>query len=313
MTRSMTASIPPPRDAPREPCRAFPCDAEGPVFREPWEAQAFAMTLSLYDRGAVHLAGMGRDPRRRDQEGAGRRRSRHRRDLLPALARGAGAHRRREGRHRRGYAAQVLRRLGPRRRPHAARQADRAAAGGFPLDPLRRLGCARGGRRGRRAAPECGAGTATTGSAASTNGGFGRSLLDSAGDSSLFCTITCMRWITRIGNSRRCCTAARCSFVTASARAAARPDIGGGHRVLHREIDADAADRRHGVRGVADAEQARPMPLPQPVDRHRQQLDVVEAFELADAVAQQRRQLDHALAERRQALALAPPRCRPSG
>ena len=30
---------------------SIPCDAEGPVFQEPWEAQAFAMTLSLYDRG----------------------------------------------------------------------------------------------------------------------------------------------------------------------------------------------------------------------------------------------------------------------
>jgi nitrile hydratase accessory protein len=32
----------------------FPRDAKGtggPVFREPWEAQAFAMTLALYDRG----------------------------------------------------------------------------------------------------------------------------------------------------------------------------------------------------------------------------------------------------------------------
>ena len=29
----------------------IPCDAEGPVFREPWEAQAFAMALALYDRG----------------------------------------------------------------------------------------------------------------------------------------------------------------------------------------------------------------------------------------------------------------------
>jgi len=29
----------------------IPCDAEGPVFKEPWEAQAFAMTLALYDRG----------------------------------------------------------------------------------------------------------------------------------------------------------------------------------------------------------------------------------------------------------------------
>jgi nitrile hydratase accessory protein len=28
-----------------------PCDAEGPVFREPWEAQAFAMTLALHARG----------------------------------------------------------------------------------------------------------------------------------------------------------------------------------------------------------------------------------------------------------------------
>ena len=30
---------------------SIPCDAEGPVFREPWEAQAFAMTLALYERG----------------------------------------------------------------------------------------------------------------------------------------------------------------------------------------------------------------------------------------------------------------------
>ncbi|MEA2929902.1 MAG: hypothetical protein QOG38_2330 [Hyphomicrobiales bacterium] len=28
----------------------IPRDAEGPVFREPWEAQAFAMTLALYER-----------------------------------------------------------------------------------------------------------------------------------------------------------------------------------------------------------------------------------------------------------------------
>ena len=29
----------------------IPHDAEGPVFREPWEAQAFAMTLALHERG----------------------------------------------------------------------------------------------------------------------------------------------------------------------------------------------------------------------------------------------------------------------
>ena len=28
-----------------------PRDESGPVFREPWEAQAFAMTLALYERG----------------------------------------------------------------------------------------------------------------------------------------------------------------------------------------------------------------------------------------------------------------------
>ena len=29
----------------------LPQDADGPVFREPWEAQAFAMTLVLHQRG----------------------------------------------------------------------------------------------------------------------------------------------------------------------------------------------------------------------------------------------------------------------
>jgi nitrile hydratase accessory protein len=28
-----------------------PRDSDGPVFREPWEAQAFAMTLALHERG----------------------------------------------------------------------------------------------------------------------------------------------------------------------------------------------------------------------------------------------------------------------
>jgi len=30
---------------------SVPRDAEGPVFREPWEAQAFAMALALHERG----------------------------------------------------------------------------------------------------------------------------------------------------------------------------------------------------------------------------------------------------------------------
>jgi nitrile hydratase accessory protein len=35
---------------------ALPRDAEGPVFRAPWEAQAFAMTLALYERGEFSWA-----------------------------------------------------------------------------------------------------------------------------------------------------------------------------------------------------------------------------------------------------------------
>ena len=31
--------------------RGQPADAEPPVFREPWEAQAFAMVISLHERG----------------------------------------------------------------------------------------------------------------------------------------------------------------------------------------------------------------------------------------------------------------------
>ena len=30
---------------------SIPCDAEGPVFRAPWEAQAFAMALALHECG----------------------------------------------------------------------------------------------------------------------------------------------------------------------------------------------------------------------------------------------------------------------
>jgi nitrile hydratase accessory protein len=30
---------------------SIPRDSDGPVFREPWEAQAFAMTLALHERG----------------------------------------------------------------------------------------------------------------------------------------------------------------------------------------------------------------------------------------------------------------------
>ena len=45
----MTTSIQPETDLGALP--ALPRDEEGPVFKAPWEAQAFAMTLSLHTRG----------------------------------------------------------------------------------------------------------------------------------------------------------------------------------------------------------------------------------------------------------------------
>jgi len=36
---------------PTIPVAGIPSDAEGPVFREPWEAQAFAMAVALHKRG----------------------------------------------------------------------------------------------------------------------------------------------------------------------------------------------------------------------------------------------------------------------
>jgi len=45
----MTTSIPPEAELGALP--ALPRDEEGPVFKAPWEAQAFAMALSLHTRG----------------------------------------------------------------------------------------------------------------------------------------------------------------------------------------------------------------------------------------------------------------------
>jgi nitrile hydratase accessory protein len=46
----MTTSTAPEADLGALP--ALPRDAEGPVFKAPWEAQAFAMAVSLHARGA---------------------------------------------------------------------------------------------------------------------------------------------------------------------------------------------------------------------------------------------------------------------
>ena len=96
------------------------------MFREPWEAQAFAMALALQQRGLFTWSEWAATLADGDQARAGRRRSRYRRDLLPPLARDPRAAGGGEGRRKRRDAGALPRRLGPRRRPHAARHADRA-------------------------------------------------------------------------------------------------------------------------------------------------------------------------------------------
>ncbi len=62
--------------------------------------------------------------------------------------------------------------------------------------------------------------------------------------------------------------------------------VGRGDCVLHRHVDAHAADRRHRMRRIADAEEPRPPPFLQPIDRDAEQFDVVPGFQFADAVGQ---------------------------
>ena len=65
----------------------LPRDEGGPVFHEPWEAQAFAMTLALYRRGLFTwpewAAALGAEIKRAQEAGD----PDTRRHLLPALAR----------------------------------------------------------------------------------------------------------------------------------------------------------------------------------------------------------------------------------
>ena len=102
-----------------------------PVFAEPWQAQAFAMTLALHRARPVQLARVGRRAVAADRGRAGRRRCRPGRHLLPALAGRAGNAGGRQGRQLGRRAGALPRRLGPCGRPHAARPADRAAARGL--------------------------------------------------------------------------------------------------------------------------------------------------------------------------------------
>ena len=61
--------------------------------------------------------------------------------------------------------------------------------------------------------------------------------------------------------------------------------VGGGDGILDGEVDADAADGRHGVGGVADAEQAGAMPAAEVIDLDGERLELRPVSELGDAGA----------------------------
>ena len=114
---------------------SIPCDAEGPVFREPWEAQAFAMALALHERGlftwsewAATLADEIKRAQAAGDPDTGETYYRHWLDTLERLVTEKGA-------TDRADACALSRCLGSRRRPHAAWRADRVEAGRFPLGP----------------------------------------------------------------------------------------------------------------------------------------------------------------------------------
>ena len=109
---------------PRDRCGvpSMPRDAEGPVFREPWEAQAFAMALALHERGLFTwpewAATLGDEIKRAQAAGdpdTGETYYRHWLNALERLVAEKGVTDARD-------AGALPRRLGSRRRPHAARR-----------------------------------------------------------------------------------------------------------------------------------------------------------------------------------------------
>jgi len=81
-------------------------------------------------------------------------------------------------------------------------------------------------------------------------------------------------------------------------------DVGGGDGVLNSEVDADAADGRHGVGSVADGEEAGQVPAGEVVDLHGEQFHLVPAGEGVDAVRQKRDEARDGGAEGVEAVAL---------
>jgi nitrile hydratase accessory protein len=81
---SVRADAPATAATPQIALPGFPHDARGPVFKAPWEAQAFAMTLALHERGAFSwtewgetLAAVIAEVRQRGESDSGEQYYRH--------------------------------------------------------------------------------------------------------------------------------------------------------------------------------------------------------------------------------------------
>ncbi len=101
---------------------SIPRDADGPVFREPWEAQAFAMTLALHERGlftwSEWAAALAAEIKRAQAAGDPDTGETYYQHWLAALEKLVAE----KGVASRGHAAPLSRCLGPRLRSHPARQ-----------------------------------------------------------------------------------------------------------------------------------------------------------------------------------------------
>lgn len=78
-----------------------------------------------------------------------------------------------------------------------------------------------------------------------------------------------------------------------------RQDVGGGNGVLYGEVDADSADRRHGMCGIAKTKQPGTIPLAQVVHLYGQKLHLTPVNELVDPAPKKRSQCADGIAERR--------------
>ena len=104
-----------------------PQDADGPVFAEPWEAQAFSIVVALHERGVIEwpewTARLAAEIERAQAAGDPDTGETYYRHWLAALERLVSE----KGLADADDAHPVRRRLGARGRPHAARHADRTA------------------------------------------------------------------------------------------------------------------------------------------------------------------------------------------